>query len=163
MFSCVWLHFKIFFEKYFLVFGKEAGKEEGRGKTQKNPDKPRKTRHDLAIDGAISRSMERSQIAIDSAISDRNQRRNLAKHRSRSTRTVLREIAISDRDRQCDLAIGALRDCAVGSRLSVSRSTIRIDRDLMNCALPEIALRNLAFFLSLVLPLRVPSFGNHLK
>ena len=33
MFSCVWLHFKKFSEKYFMVFGKEEGK-----------DKPRKTR-----------------------------------------------------------------------------------------------------------------------
>ena len=61
MFSCVWLHFKTFFEKYFLVFGKEVGKEEGRGKTQKNPDIPRRTRCDLAIDGAISRSVDRER------------------------------------------------------------------------------------------------------
>ena len=76
MFSCVWLHFKIFFEKYFLVFGKEVGKEEGRGKTQKNPDIPRRTRRDLAIDGTISDrdrrercfARSRSRIAIDGAI-----------------------------------------------------------------------------------------------
>ena len=42
MFSCVWLQFKIFFEKYFLVFRKEVGKEEGRGKTQKNPEQTQK-------------------------------------------------------------------------------------------------------------------------
>ena len=60
MFSCVWLQFKIFFEKYFLVFRKEVGKEEGRSKTQKNPNKPKRTRRDLAIDSAISRSVDRS-------------------------------------------------------------------------------------------------------
>ena len=53
VFMCL-VHFKIFFEKYFLVFGKEVGKEEGRGKTQKNLDKPRRTRRDLAINSAIS-------------------------------------------------------------------------------------------------------------
>ena len=129
MFSCVWLHFKIFFEKYFLTFGKEVGKEEGRGKTQKNPDKPRRTRRDLAMDGAIS---------------DRDRRRDLAKRRSRLARIVLREIVIDG---------------------AISQS---VDRDLANGALREIAPLNLAFFLSLVLPLRepslrVPSSGNHLK
>ena len=53
----------------------------------------------------------------------RDRWRDLAKHRSRLVRTVLHEIAPSDRDRR----------------------------------------RDLAFFLSLVLPLRVPSSGNHLK
>ena len=100
MFSCVWLHFKIFFEKYFLVFGKEVGKEEGRGKTQKNPDKPRRTRRDLG-------------------------------------------------DRRRDLAFVSI---AIGA----------------NGASREITRRDLAFFLSLVLPLRelslrVPSSGNHMK
>ena len=102
MFSCVWLYFKIFFEKYFLVFGKEVEKEEGRGKTQKNPNKPRRTRRDLA------------------------------KRRSRS---ALREIDGRER-------------CFARSRRRIAIV--------------------LAFFLSLVLPLRelslcVPSSGNHLK
>ena len=83
MFSCVWLHFKIFFEKYFLVFGKEVEKEEGRGKTQKNPDIPRRTRHDLAIDGTISDHDQRKRCFARS----RSRRRDLAKRRSR---TVLR-------------------------------------------------------------------------
>ena len=34
IFSCVWLHFKKFSEKYFLVFGEEEGKDK--------PDKPRR-------------------------------------------------------------------------------------------------------------------------
>ena len=67
MFSCVWLHFKIFFEKYFLVFGKEVGKEEGRGKTQKNPDKPRRTRRDLRDRRRDlgSRSTARSRVRVN--------------------------------------------------------------------------------------------------
>ena len=84
MFSCVWLYFKKFFGKYFLVFGKEVG----RGKTQKNTDKTQKNtarsrdrRHDLAIDGA------RSTIRVDrdrcGALRDRDRQRDLAKHRSR--------------------------------------------------------------------------------
>ena len=125
MFSCVWLHFKIFFEKYFLVFRKKVGKEEGRGKTQKNPNKPRRTQRDLAIDGAIS-----------------------------------------DRDR-CERCFARSRHriAIVGA---ISRSTIHVDRDLANGASRKIAPGDLAFFLSLVLPLRelslrVPSSGNHLK
>ena len=98
------VHFKIFFKKYFLVFGKEVGKEEGRGKTQKNLDKPRRTRRDLAIDSAISdrdwrrdlglRLMTRSReasiaVGATGASRDRDRRRDLAKRRSRSVRTML--------------------------------------------------------------------------
>ena len=38
MFSCVWLHFKKFSGKYFLVFGKEEGKH----KSKKHKPQPRK-------------------------------------------------------------------------------------------------------------------------
>ena len=41
MFSCVWLHFKKFSRKYFLVFGKEEGK-----------DKPGKKSSTIAIDAS---------------------------------------------------------------------------------------------------------------
>ena len=37
MFSCVWLHFKKFSEKYFLVFGEEEGKDKPK-QTQTNPE-----------------------------------------------------------------------------------------------------------------------------
>ena len=54
MFSCVWLHFKKFSEKYFLVFGEEEGKDK--------PDKPRRRRRrrdldlrEIAIDGERTR------------------------------------------------------------------------------------------------------------
>ena len=46
MFSCVWLHFKKISEKYFLVFGKEEGKDnpnKTRTKPRKNPDKKSST------------------------------------------------------------------------------------------------------------------------
>ena len=59
MFSCVWLHFKKFFGKYFLVFGKEEGKHKSENTNQKTQ--------------ATARSRSRSDrdhgaIAIDSAI-----------------------------------------------------------------------------------------------
>ena len=41
MFSCVLLHFKKIFEKHFLVFGKEEGKD----KPRKTRTKPRKKNH----------------------------------------------------------------------------------------------------------------------
>ena len=45
MFSCVWLHFKKFSEKYFLVFGEEEGKDKPK-QTQTNPEEGK--------DGAIA-------------------------------------------------------------------------------------------------------------
>ena len=51
IFLCVWLHFKKFSGKYFLVFGKEEGKH----KPKKNIINDR----DLAINGASSRSRDR--------------------------------------------------------------------------------------------------------
>ena len=56
MFPCVWLHFKKFFEKYFLVFGKEEGKH----KSENTKPQPRKKNH------------QRSQHKIAIAISDRD-------------------------------------------------------------------------------------------
>ena len=141
VFMCL-VHFKIFFKKYFLVFGKEVGKEEGRGKTQKNLDKPRRTRRDLAI---------------NSAISDRDWRRDLG-------------LRLTTRSREASIAIGATgasRDRDLRSR-STARSREASIAIGANDASRKIAPLDLAFFLSLVLPLRelslrVPSFGNHLK
>ena len=84
MFPCVWLHFKKFSWKYFLVFGKEEGKH----KSRKHKPQPRKKSSTIVIsptrsrDGAISRSRDRAvdcdldparscegEIAIDGAIS----------------------------------------------------------------------------------------------
>ena len=80
IFPCVWLHFKKFSEKYFLVFGKEEGKHKSRktqATTQKkiiNDDKSSSTTaisdrdRDLAF-FARSRSSARSHEALI-AISD---------------------------------------------------------------------------------------------
>ena len=63
MFSCVWLHFKKFSEKYFLVFGEEEGKDK--------PDKPRRRRRrcdldlrKIAIDGTIAPLVDRRGATI---------------------------------------------------------------------------------------------------
>ena len=102
MFSCVWLHFKKFSEKYFLVFGKEEGKDKPRKtrtKPRKNPEKKSSmidarlgstarcfasSSPTTAIDGAISRRRDcdrRREIAIDGAIS-RSVDCDLVKHRA---------------------------------------------------------------------------------
>ena len=133
IFSCVWLHFKIFFENIFWCLEKK--KEEA---------KPRKTWTNLEEHGAISWSMERScdrrrdltkrqlrsarTVLREIVISDCDRRRDLVKHRSRSSRTVLRKIAPLDRNRRCDFAF------------------------FLSLVLP---LRELS--------LHVPSSGNHLK
>ena len=49
MFPCVWLHFKIFSEKYFLVFGKEEGKDKSR-KTQATTQKKNHQRRQIQSD-----------------------------------------------------------------------------------------------------------------
>ena len=99
-FHGVWLHFKKFSGKYFLVFGKE----EGNTNPEKHKPQPRKksstttmntvrrprcqSRSEIAIDGAISRSVDRDlgssslayirdlapSIAINGAISRRRDR-----------------------------------------------------------------------------------------
>ena len=104
MFPCVWLHFKKFSEKYFLVFGKEEGKHKSR-KTQATTQK--KLNHSSNSSSWISR------------------RRDLAKVRSQSTaRSCRHEIAIDgsssriSRSSSTDLPLGSLagmisrrRDC----------------------------------------------------
>ena len=91
IFLCVWLYFKKFSGKYFLVFGKEGGKHKPRKHTSHNPEKLRSRRREIAINVAISRrrdlafAISRStlrEIAPSIAISIR---RDLAKARSRST------------------------------------------------------------------------------
>ena len=107
MFSCVWLHFKKFSEKYFLVFGKEEGKD----KPRKTRTKPRKKNHQRStgFDGAVLRELQSDARAVD-----RDRRRDLTKARSWSSRDRdwRREIVIfarswssRDRDRRCEIAI----------------------------------------------------------
>ena len=114
MFLCVWLYFKKFSEKYFLVFGK-CYKE--KDKTRKTNTAPRLTLNarlgstarcfpssstTTAPSIAISRSVDRDQLegemAIDGAIS-RSVNCDLAKHRADCDRGE-GEFAISDRDRR---------------------------------------------------------------
>ena len=58
MFSCVWLHFKKFSEKYFLVFGEEEGKDKPK-QTQTNPEE--------GEDGASAPLVApRSSLVVDS-------------------------------------------------------------------------------------------------
>ena len=80
MFSCVWLHFKKFSEKYFLVFGKEEGKD----KPRKTWTKPRKKiindQRSIEFDDAVLRKLQ----SVDRAV-DRDRRRDLTKVRSQST------------------------------------------------------------------------------
>ena len=81
MFSCVWLHFKKFSGKYFLVFGKEEGK-----------DKPRKKNHQRSTLNWFRRRdasrapVRRSRRWSRSRRRDRDRRRNIATARSRSSR-----------------------------------------------------------------------------
>ena len=105
MFSCVWLHFKKFSGKYFLMFGKEEGKDKPKKNIINDRDpRSRSRRRDLAINGASSRWRD---LAIDASRDravdrdlafdrDRDQRRDLVTRRSRDR---VGEIAISDRDR----------------------------------------------------------------
>ena len=59
MFPCVWLHFKKFSGKYFLVFGKEEGKHKSENISH-NPEKKnhQRSQHKIAI---TARSRRRSR------------------------------------------------------------------------------------------------------
>ena len=107
MFSCVWLHFKKNFGKYFLVFGKEKG----RGKTQKNTDKTQKnTARDRDRRGA-SRSTVRSREApfASITISRSIDRRGASQSTARSV--------LHDRRRACELSRSPLRVPSSGNHL----------------------------------------------
>ena len=132
MFPCVWLHFKKFSGKYFLVFGKKEGKHKSEN-TSHNPEKKNHQRRKcfqsddravIAIDGAIaispsSRDRDRRrdhdlrEIAIDGVIS----------RRSRSClREIVPSIAISDRDRAIDRDLGLELELAISDWSWSSRS-----------------------------------------
>ena len=104
IFSCVWLHFKKIFEKYFLVFGKEEGKDKPsktRTKLRKNPEKKSST-IDARLGSkaryfASSSPTTAPSIAIDGAISqrrDHDRRREIAISRRREDRDWCCEIVI---------------------------------------------------------------------
>ena len=107
MFPCVWLHFKKFSGKYFLVFGKEEGKHKSEN-TSHNPEK--------------KKSSTTKMFPVRRPRCDRDPRsRSMARSRSR----LLREIAIDsarlrrrDRDRQRDRAVD--RDLGLELELAIS-------------------------------------------
>ena len=86
MFSCVWLHFKKFSEKYFLVFGEEEGKDK--------PDKPRRRTarsHHSSIVAAVDRDLADWRGVTIALLVDR---------RAVRSRCWSRSIAMSDDDRR---------------------------------------------------------------
>ena len=120
MFSCVGLHFQKFFKKYFLVFGKEEGKD----KPRKTWTKPRLTldwvrpcdtsraplrrpRHQ-SWSREAPRHFARSRSARRR---DRNRRRDLTKRWSQSREAMRRSRSARrwDRDRRREIAIDGAR------------------------------------------------------
>ena len=89
LFLCVWLYFKKFSGKYFLVFGKEEGKHKSR-KTQATTQK--KTSTTIGDRDLRSRSTARSR-SRSGAISRRRDR-DLAVRRF-SSRTRARSLSLS--------------------------------------------------------------------
>ena len=72
IFPCVWLHFKKFFGKYFLVFGKEEGKHKSRN-TSHNPKKTQTQFKFFLSDLSLAQSRG-GEIATNGAISRRRDR-----------------------------------------------------------------------------------------
>ena len=85
MFPCVWLHFKKFSEKYFLVFGKEEGKH----KSRKHKSQLRKKK--IINDENVSSPTTAPSITLR----DRDQRRDRDRADDRDIGLEL-ELAISD-------------------------------------------------------------------
>ena len=93
IFPCVWLHFKKFSGKYFLVFGKEEGKHKSRKTQATTPKKTHQRRQgeiaptpSIAIqDSDQRRDRDLTFFAIDGAISRR---------RDRDRRIFLSDLAI---------------------------------------------------------------------
>ena len=102
IFPCVWLHFKKFFGKYFLMFEKE-----GKDKPKKNiiNDRDlRSRRRDLAIDASRDRAVDR----------------DLGRRRDRDRRVA----SSRRRSRDCDLVpfVGLEINAALARSLSLSLS-----------------------------------------
>ena len=114
MFSCVWLYFKKFSEKYFLVFGKcykEKTNSENTDKTQID------TRRSTGFDGAVLRELQSDNRAVD---------RDLTKHRAAS-RAPVRQPRCRSRSREVSIVISqSTAPIAIGAKAR-SRSRIAID------------------------------------
>ena len=148
MFPCVWLHFKKFFGKYFLVFGKEEGKHKSR-KTQATTQK--KINND-------DKSSPTTAIVISPSSRDRDRRRDCDLARSRS-RSMARSLSSRDRDRRHDLAKRRLR-----SRIAVvGLELVRSARTGARSSPAIVGLTGMFLLLSRALSLSLSFSGNTLK
>ena len=125
MFSCVWLHFKKFSEKYFLVFGKEEGKD----KPRKTRTKPRKKNHQRStLDWVRWRGASRAPVR-------RPRRRSRSMARSHEGEIVIfarSRLTSRDHDlREIAIDVARSRSTAWSSEASIaiSRSTASIAID----------------------------------
>ena len=103
MFPCVWLHFKKFSKKYFLVFGKEEGKHKSRKIQATTQKKIINDRDPRSIAPARSRLIAIQDRDLAGAISrrrDRDQRRDLAVDASRDRAVDRDQRRGQDRDRR---------------------------------------------------------------
>ena len=113
MFSYVWLHFKKFSGKYFLVFGKEEGKH----KSENTKPQPRKKDHQRSQHKIAITARSRSEIAM---APDRDRRRAIAITGSR-WRQIAIDWIFSSRDGAVDGERWD-RDGAVGLELELAIS-----------------------------------------
>ena len=124
IFLCVWLYFKKFSGKYFLVFGKEEGKHKSR-KTQATTQKKTSTMigdRDRDLGSRLTaRSRSRSRIAIDGAIAI-SIRRDLATTSisRRRDRDQDRDAVDRNRRRDRDLAVRRFSSRTRARSLSLS-------------------------------------------
>ena len=124
MFSCVWLHFKNFSENYFLVFGKEEGKD----KPRKTRTKPRKKKSSTIDARLAMASSTRGEIAIDARLGSTT--RCFASYNPTTAPSIAIDSAISrsvDRDRRRSQTGLELEVCQrslnwTGARSSSSRA-----------------------------------------
>ena len=171
IFPYVWLHFKKFSEKYFLMFGKEEGKDKPKKYIINDRDlRSRYRRCDLAIDASRDRDLGRRR--------DHDQLRDLATARSREGEIAIdasRDHAVDrdlgrrrDRTQMRDLATA--RDRAVAREIAIfvrsrrrSRSSRRSSDWLFGFFSSRVRALSLSLPLSLSLSLSLSLFGNALK
>ena len=127
IFPYVWLHFKKFSGKYFLMFGKEEGKDKPKKNIINDRDpRSRSRRHDLAINGASSRRRDLGRRR------DRDQLRDLAKVRLRSTLREIAPLIVISVEGEIAINCTILRQREIAPSIARSRSSWdrAVDRDL---------------------------------
>ena len=87
MFSCVWLHFKKIYEKYFLVFGEEEGKDKSRQTQMK--EKTVRSRYLRDRDRTARRSRRQLRSIVTSGVIDERARRTIASLVDRAARRLV--------------------------------------------------------------------------